>query len=213
MIIASVNQTLALPPEVTSHLATEDTAGTWGGAGGGGAAGGPGLLCLWVNQQQGRGWLRLASDDPETHPLIHQDMLHHQGDLERMRDGVKRALEILRSGAFDSAFSHLAIDMTGRGLEELSSDAAIDAWLMDTVGDTGHICATCRMGSPDEPTTVVDSHGRVLGLDGLYVADASVFPEVPRANTNLPTIVAAERLAELIPVAAGERAEQSAGVS
>ena len=50
MIIASVNQTLALPPEVTSHLATEDTAGTWGGAGGGGAAGGPGLLCVWVNQ-------------------------------------------------------------------------------------------------------------------------------------------------------------------
>jgi choline dehydrogenase-like flavoprotein len=69
------------------------------------------------------------------------------------------------------------------------------------------------MGSPDDPTTVVDSHGRVLGLDGLYVADASVFPEVPRANTNLPTIVAAERLAELIPVAAGERAKQSAGVS
>jgi choline dehydrogenase/5-(hydroxymethyl)furfural/furfural oxidase len=83
---------------------------------------------------------------------------------------------------------------------------------MDTVGDTGHICATCRMGSPDDPSTVVDSHGRVLGVDGLYIADASVFPEVPRANTNLPTIVAAERLAELIPVAAGERAARSVEV-
>jgi choline dehydrogenase-like flavoprotein len=213
MIIASVNQTLALPPEMTSHLAVGDTAGTWGGAGGGQAPGGPGLLCVWVNQQHGRGWLRLASEDPETHPLIQQDMLHDQGDLARMRDGVKRALDMLRSGAFDSAFGHLAIDMTGRGLDELSSDAAIDAWLMDTVGDTGHICATCRMGSPEDPTTVVDSHGRVLGVDGLYVADASVFPEVPRANTNLPTIVAAERLAELIPVAAGERAAQSSEVA
>ena len=210
MMIVSVNQTLALPPEVTSHLAVESAAaGTWGGAGGGQAAGGPGLLCVWINQQQGRGWLRLASADPDVHPLINQDMLHHQGDLVRLRDGVKRALDMLRSGAFDSSFGHLAIDMTGRGIDELSSDAAIDAWLLETVGDTGHICATCRMGSPDDPTTVVDSHGRVLGVDGLYVADASVFPEVPRANTNLPTMVAAERLAELIPVAAGERAAQA----
>jgi 5-(hydroxymethyl)furfural/furfural oxidase len=212
MMIVSVNQTLALPPEVTSHLAVEDSAaGTWGGAGGGGAAGGPGLLCVWINQQQGRGWLRLASPDPDVHPLINQDMLHHQGDLVRLRDGAKRALDMLRGGAFDSSFGHLAIDMTGRGIDALSDDAAIDAWLLETVGDTGHVCATCRMGSPDDPTTVVDSHGRVLGVDGLYVADASVFPEVPRANTNLPTMVAAERLAELIPVAAGERAAVAAG--
>jgi choline dehydrogenase/5-(hydroxymethyl)furfural/furfural oxidase len=67
------------------------------------------------------------------------------------------------------------------------------------------------MGSPEDPTTVVDSHGACSVSTGLYVADASVFPEVPRANTNLPTMVAAERLAELIPVAAGERAKQSAG--
>ena len=69
---------------------------------------------------------------------------------------------------------------------------------MATVGDTGHICGTCRMGAPDDPRTVVDPQGRVLGVDGLWVADASVFPEVPRANTNLPTIAAAERLSDLI---------------
>jgi 5-(hydroxymethyl)furfural/furfural oxidase len=66
------------------------------------------------------------------------------------------------------------------------------------VGDTGHICGTCRMGAPDDPRAVVDPRGRVLGLEGLWVADASVFPEVPRANTNLPTIAAAERLSDLI---------------
>jgi choline dehydrogenase/5-(hydroxymethyl)furfural/furfural oxidase len=199
MMIVSVNQTLALPADMTSHLAADGAAaGTWGGAGGGTAAGGPGLLCIWVNQQQGRGWLRLSSPDPDDHPLIQQDLLHDAGDLVRMRDGVKRALEMLRSGAFDAAFAHLAIDMTGRGLDELSDDRAIDAWLMDTVGDTGHICATCRMGDPDDPRTVVDPRGGVLGVDGLFVADASVFPEVPRANTNLPTITAAERLSDLI---------------
>src|SRR5207244_1043426 len=84
------------------------------------------------------------------------------------------------------------------GIDALDDDAAIDDWLMQTVGDTGHICGTCRMGDPDDPHTVVDARGAVLGVDGLWVADASVFPEVPRANTNLPTIVAAERLADLI---------------
>jgi choline dehydrogenase/5-(hydroxymethyl)furfural/furfural oxidase len=103
--------------------------------------------------------------------------------------------------------------MTGRGVDALSDDAAIDAWLMETVGNTGHVCATCRMGAPDDPRAVVDPSGRVLGVDGLYVADASVFPEVPRANTNLPTIVAAERLSDLIRAAAGVTAAPAATLS
>jgi 5-(hydroxymethyl)furfural/furfural oxidase len=199
MMIVSVNQTLALPPEASSHLVTGGAgSGTWGGAAGGDAPGGPGLLCVWVNQQRGHGSLRLASPDPDAHPLIDQDLLHEPGDLVRMRDGVKRALEFIRTRAFDGSFERVAIDVTGRGVDELSDDAAIDAWLMETVGDTGHVCATCRMGAPDDPRTVVDPKGRVLGLEGLVVADASVFPEVPRANTNFPTITAAERLSDLI---------------
>jgi choline dehydrogenase-like flavoprotein len=199
MVIVSVNQTLALPADVTSHLAIADQAsGTWGGAGGGEAPGGPGLLCLWINQQFGHGRLTLASADPDAHPLIDQDLLNVDADLVRARDGVKRSLELLRSGSFDKAFGRIAIDMTGRGLDELSDDAAIDAWLMETIGDTGHICGTCRMGAPDDPRTVVDPEGRVLGVESLWVADASVFPAVPRANTNLPTIEAAERLSDLI---------------
>jgi hypothetical protein len=83
MMVVSVNQTLALPEDGTSALAATDgaPAGTWGGAGGGNAAGGPGLLCVWVNQQHGHGWLRLASPDPTVHPLVQQDLLHDEGDL------------------------------------------------------------------------------------------------------------------------------------
>jgi 5-(hydroxymethyl)furfural/furfural oxidase len=198
MMIASVNQTLALGEDTPSLLSSDRESGTWGGAGGGEAAGGPGLLCVWANQQRSRGWLELASPDHDIGPLIEQRLLDDPGDLLRMRDGVKRCLELARTGAFDAAFEHIAIDPTGTGVETLSDDAAIDAWLMATVGDTGHICGTCRMGAPDDPRAVVDPSGRVLGLDGLWVADASVFPEVPRANTNLPTIAAAERLSDLI---------------
>jgi len=198
MMIVAVNQTLALPHDVTAALAADGATGTWGGVAGGKAAGGPGLLCIWVNQQFGRGALRLASPDPDVHPVIDQNLLSDAGDLARMRDGIHRALDMVRSGAFDDSFAHVAIDATGRGIDALTDDAAIDAWLMETVGDTGHICGTCRMGAPGDPRAVVDSHGRVLGVDGLYVADASVFPEVPRANTNLPTIAAAERLSDLM---------------
>jgi 5-(hydroxymethyl)furfural/furfural oxidase len=198
MMIVAVNQTLALPHDVTAALAADGATGTWGGVAGGQAAGGPGLLCIWVNQQSGRGALRLASPDPDVHPVIDQNLLSDADDLARMRDGIHRALDMVRSGAFDDSFAHVAIDATGRGIDALTDDAAIDAWLMETVGDTGHICGTCRMGAPGDPRAVVDSHGRVLGVDGLYVADASVFPEVPRANTNLPTIAAAERLSDLM---------------
>jgi 5-(hydroxymethyl)furfural/furfural oxidase len=212
MMIVSVNQTLALPHDVTSALAVGGATGTWGGAGGGQAAGGPGLLCIWANQEFSRGRLRLVSPDPDVHPRIDQELLHEASDLVRMRDGVKRALELLRTGSFEDAFEHVAIDATGGGIELLSGDEAIDRWLMETVGDTGHICGTCRMGAPDDPHTVVDPHGRVLGVEGLWVADASVFPEVPRANTNLPTIAAAERLSDLIRDAAvgAESAEAQA---
>ena len=58
-----------------------------------------------------------------------------------------------------------------------------------------HPVGTCKMGPHSDPAAVVDSMGRVHGAEGLYVADASIMPVVPRANTNLPTLMAAERIA------------------
>ena len=69
---------------------------------------------------------------------------------------------------------------------------------MDTIGDTAHICGTCRMGAPDTRGPWSTPAGECAGGENLWVADASVFPAVPRANTNLPTIEAAERLSDLI---------------
>jgi 5-(hydroxymethyl)furfural/furfural oxidase len=198
LMIVTQNQSFALDRDVTAAFTSDTPTGTWGVSGPTEGLGGPGLLCLSLWHQVSRGRLRLASADPDAGPVIEQDMLSERSDLVRMRDGVKRTLELLRTGAFDAAFEHVAIDPTGRGVDALESDAAIDEWLMQTIGDTGHICGTCRMGDPGDPRTVVDPHGRVLGVDDLWIADASVFPEVPRANTNLPTIVAAERLADLV---------------
>jgi 5-(hydroxymethyl)furfural/furfural oxidase len=98
-----------------------------------------------------------------------------------MRDGVKRSLELLRSGSFDAALARIAIDMTGRGLEALSDDRAIDAWLMEMIGDTGHSAAPAGWA---RPTTrgLWSTPGGGCSASRIWVAEASVFPAVPRAN-------------------------------
>jgi 5-(hydroxymethyl)furfural/furfural oxidase len=196
MMIVAVNQTLS-PTDLTD-AEPDAGVGTWGGAGGGRAVGGPGLLCIWANHQTSRGRLVLDSQDPDVNPVIDENMLDDAGDRLRMRDAVKRGLELLDGDPFRSVLERVTIDVAGTGVDALAGDAEIDRWLLETVGDTAHICGTCRMGDPDDEWSVVDPAGRVLGVDALWVADASVFPEVPRANTNLPTIAAAERVSDLI---------------
>lgn len=84
--------------------------------------------------------------------------------------------------------------------EMVQDDAALDAFVRDRVNGTWHACGTCRIGSPDDPNAVVDPAGRVIGVPGLRVADASVMPIIPCANTNLPTIMLAEKLSDAILV-------------
>jgi 5-(hydroxymethyl)furfural/furfural oxidase len=203
----SQNQTQRAGHAVTEALAGRHTqpTGTWGIGTGGGTA--LGMLCVQLNQQHSRGSLRLASPDLDAAPVIESNLLDEHIDLVRFRDGIHRALELVRPPAFAAAVEHVAIDPSGRGIDELGDDATIDRWLRETAGDAAHICGTCRMGAPDDPRAVVDPCGRVLGVDGLYVADASIFPAVPRANTNLSVIAAAERVAELLsqPPPAGDR--------
>jgi choline dehydrogenase-like flavoprotein len=83
-------------------------------------------------------------------------------------------------------------------VDELDSVAAIDAWLRVNIGDYVHAVGTCRMGAADDPAAVVDTECRVIGYDGLRVCDASVMPDLPKANTHLTTVAIAERLVELM---------------
>ena len=90
--------------------------------------------------------------------------------------------------------------LLGREMEEVlrAGDAAIEEHVKRHVISIRHISCTCRMGREDDPTTVTSPQGRVHGVGGLRVADASVFPAVPRANTNIPTIMTAEKIADAI---------------
>ena len=81
---------------------------------------------------------------------------------------------------------------------DLSDDAAIDAWVKDNVETAYHPSCSCRMGAIDDPMAVVDPTCRVRGLAGLRVVDSSIFPTIPNGNLNAPSIMVAERAADLI---------------
>jgi choline dehydrogenase-like flavoprotein len=93
----------------------------------------------------------------------------------------------------------------GTDLDALDRDETIDGWLTDHVTDYVHAVGTCRMGTPGDPAAVVDTSCRVIGYEGLRVCDASVMPDLPRANTHLTTVAIAELLARRMgaPVAPG----------
>jgi 5-(hydroxymethyl)furfural/furfural oxidase len=79
----------------------------------------------------------------------------------------------------------------------LADDNAAADFVHDYLGTSWHPCGTCRMGAPADPMAVVDPQGAVIGTRNLFIADASIMPRITRTNTNLPTIMIAERMSEL----------------
>ena len=132
-----------------------------------------------------RGTVRLASTDALVDPIVQFDMLSDERDLDTLRAAAQLAERVA-----------LSAPMAAIATPEPYSLA--DDALRATVGDYVHATSTCRMGAVDDPLAVVDSSCRVIGHDGLLVCDASVMPTVPRANTHLPTVMIAERVAGLL---------------
>ena len=103
----------------------------------------------------------------------------------------------------------------GPALADLMADSqAMTDYVCGAVVSLWHPSCTCRMGREDDPHAVVDRHGRVIGVEGLLVADASIMPNVPTTNTNLPTLMVAERIAaELLGDPAGAAASERLAAS
>jgi 5-(hydroxymethyl)furfural/furfural oxidase len=101
-----------------------------------------------------------------------------------------------------AALRHYMIDtfvVEGFTFEQvMNDDEALEAFVRKATIGVWHASCTCRMGRADDPMSVTDVQGRVKGLQGLRVVDASIFPVVPCANTNLPTLMSAEKIADAI---------------
>jgi choline dehydrogenase-like flavoprotein len=143
---------------------------------------------------QSRGNVRLRSADPADKPRIFTNTLAEPDDLASLVAGVKLAREIAAAEPLASAVRNEMLP--GPGVE---TDEAIEAFVRSTVELLYHPVGTCRMGTDDG--AVVDPELRVRGLEGLRVVDASVMPLIPGGNTNAPTVMIAERAADLVRAA------------
>jgi choline dehydrogenase-like flavoprotein len=138
----------------------------------------------------------LRSPNPRVDPVVEFGMLADERDRDRLRNLTGQMVELVHHPMVASITS--GVTALTAPVDELDSVAAIDAWLRANIGDYVHAVGTCRMGAPDDPAAVVDTECRVIGYDGLRVCDASVMPDLPKANTHLTTVAIAERLVELM---------------
>lgn len=150
------------------------------------------MLCPTLQRPKSRGRLRLASADPQAQPIIELNLLAEDDDMRRMMDGVRRAWTLLNAEPLVALTEHVLRP----DAPTVEDDEKLREFLTTHVTHLVHPVGTCAMGPTDEPMAVVDQYGRVHGLEALRVADASIMPDLPRANTNLSTIMIGERVAE-----------------
>lgn len=157
---------------------------------------GMGAIRVWLNQTYSRGHLKWTTLDPATQPHVRARMLSDPRDAERLREGIRTTVDLARSPQVADILDRPVESVNRELFSVLDNDTELDNYLLATVADPGHTTSTCRMGPSDDAQTVVDSRCRVLGVDGLHVVDASIFPSVPRANTHLAAIMAGELMAD-----------------
>ncbi len=146
------------------------------------------LLRPTVNLQLSQGTLRLRSADPTIAPELDYRYLSEPFDQQRLRECVELCLQLVEGGAFDGIIGE-------RLAPTVTAKANVDEWLLQSVNTGHHSCGTCKMGPSDDPLAVVAQDGRVHGMAGLRVVDASIMPDCVRANTNATTMMIAEHVA------------------
>lgn len=149
---------------------------------------------LVINSADSRGEIRLGSTKITDQPIIDFNYMDAPRDLDRMRDGVRRLVEV----GDRPEFSRNTTGLNDPTLDIVNDDSALNDWIRTEVTTGHHISCTNTMGVDSNPMTVVDQLGNVRGVDGLKVIDASIMPTCVRANINATVIAMAERMAELI---------------
>ena len=148
------------------------------------------MVALLLPASQGE--LKLASTDYRVQPDMHYNYLAEPFDLERMREGVRMATEL--SG--HPALREFVGAMVNPSEADLATDETLDRWLLREATTYSHISCTCRMGPEGDELAVVNQFGRVYGVEGLRIVDASIMPNLVRAPINPAVIMLAERIAE-----------------
>ena len=144
-------------------------------------------------RSKSRGSITLRGPDPRGAPVIRFNYMSHPDDWSDFRHCIRLTREIFGQAAFDPF----------RGKEispgsHVVTDDQLDEHIREHVESAYHPCGSCRMGRADDPTAVVDPECRVIGVEGLRVADSSIFPRVTNGNLNGPSIMTGEKAADHI---------------
>lgn len=143
------------------------------------------------NKPKSRGAVKVLSNDPKVHPKICFNYLEHEEDKAGFRACVRLTREIIHQKAFD--------EYRGEEIQpgiEVQTDEEIDTFVRQFVESAYHPSCSCKMGTDE--MAVVDPETKVHGIEGLRVVDSSIFPTIPNGNLNAPTIMVAERAADII---------------
>jgi choline dehydrogenase-like flavoprotein len=134
----------------------------------------------------------LSANDPNVPPALNYRYLELDRDVERLKEAVRSTVKLWE----DEAFGPIVAERLQPTDDDLSTDENLDRWMRKTVFNTTHASGTCKIGPASDPTAVVDQRLNIHGLENIKVADASVMPNVIRANTNATTIMIGERAAD-----------------
>ena len=156
------------------------------------------------NKPESRGKLWIESADPAAKPRILFNYISTEQDKQDWRDTIRLTREILQQSALD--------DYRGEEIQpglQVQTDDEIDQWVKANVESAYHPSCTCKMGDDNDPMAVLNSACQVRGVEQLRVVDSSIFPTITNGNLNAPTIMVAEKAADIIlgkPALASENA-------
>ncbi|KJZ19728.1 choline dehydrogenase [Loktanella sp. S4079] len=144
-------------------------------------------------RSKSRGQVTLRSSDPNDNPKIEFNYMSDPSDWEDFRKCIRLTREIFGQAAFDEYRGHEI-----QPGEAAQSDEELDNFIREHAESAYHPCGTCKMGAVDDPMAVVDPEARVIGVEGLRLADSSIFPRITNGNLNAPSIMVGEKVSDHI---------------
>jgi choline dehydrogenase len=145
------------------------------------------------NKPKSRGRVEIRAADPRHKPSVLFNYMEAEEDREAFRNAIRLTREIMAQPAM-APYNDGEIQPG----DAVQSDEEIDAWIRGAAESAYHPSCTCKMGPDDDPMAVLDEDARVRGIEALRVVDSSVFPTITNGNLNAPTIMVAEKAADLV---------------
>ncbi|MDV4168288.1 choline dehydrogenase [Rhodovulum sp. FJ3] len=142
-------------------------------------------------RSKSRGAVTLNSSDPKDAPSILFNYMSHADDWRDFRTCIRLTREIFGQEAFAPYVRHEI-----QPGADVQTDDELDGFIREHVESAYHPCGTCKMGDKNDPMAVVDPDARVIGVDGLRVADSSIFPRITNGNLNAPSIMVGEKVSD-----------------